>query len=1040
MKNVWKSLPLLFLLGYQQQILGQWVQLNGPTGGYVRVFGSAGSNLFVGGYGGVDLSTNGGTTWVNRSTGLPANVWIRSFLTIGSTTYAGTSFDGLFTTTNSGTSWSNVAALASKPVNALLSAGGRVYAGTRTAGIYHSTDQGASWQQSNLGLTNLDVNALIAAGTSVIAGTSNGIFVSTDNGGSWVRHGPTSSLYVYSFAVKDTFIFAGTDGNTLRSTDQGNTWNSLTGSPQFASAIVLSGTTLFTCRSAYTSAMYRSDNNGTSWTAVTAGLPFYSDIGVVALHGSTLFAGFDGPGIYRSTDNGSTWIESNTGFIRSQVSRLVVRSSSIHVGTDNSGVFESTDGGTTWTKRGLTGAPISALLHTGTTLIAGTIPETIGNPLHRSTDNGATWTDVASIYSNVSALLLRNTRVYAATSSDIYQSDKSGITWTRMKLPSTAPGASLATRNGVLYVRADATPYMTETNGMHWTRRSNIPGAQFYCLGTSTNSLLAGNATAAYWSSDQGSSWTQSLSKWTYCLVSIGGHVLAGGNGVSLSKDDGHTWTSVSTGLPASGSVKDLKILNGVVYAAVSGGGVWKRPLSEFDADYPPGLLAPADGATGLSSTVTFTWAAAAYGSTYRLRVFNPDGSLVTQRDVAGTAASGVALQANREYMWNVQAILTGYATLTSATWRLATKLDPMALLAPANGASGLGTTVMLDWSSAAPIKFSTAQVSRDSFQTAPQYEWKGILNAVLPVGNLSQATNYFWRVTGYNNDDSATSSIRKFTTGTYSGSFVMDGTKDGTSTVVASSGGRELAIALHGSTLYVSTNSANNQASDVFVFLTRNFSTPRSSPQGKAGTVVGYRCVLMNRLSDNLVVWLDSLGGIIGTGAASAVGAGVVEGTINLSTQMGINPPSSLGIAVGFYPSASGGTMTNQLPIGNGNANIDSAEFLRLMITDISGSDALVPTEMKLEQNFPNPFNPTTTIRYVVAAADLFEHAERHRHVSLRVFDLLGREVAVLVDEEQSPGAYTAIWNASGKASSVYYYQLRTGSRVFTKKMLLLR
>ena len=59
---------------------------------------------------------------------------------------------------------------------------------------------------------------------------------------------------------------------------------------------------------------------------------------------------------------------------------------------------------------------------------------------------------------------------------------------------------------------------------------------------------------------------------------------------------------------------------------------------------------------------------------------------------------------------------------------------------------------------------------------------------------------------------------------------------------------------------------------------------------------------------------------------------------------------------------------------------------------------------------------------------------------VSLRVYDLLDREVAVLVDEEKAPGSYTVTWNAAGTASGVYYYRIWAGGTIMTRSMILLK
>jgi len=105
-------------------------------------------------------------------------------------------------------------------------------------------------------------------------------------------------------------------------------------------------------------------------------------------------------------------------------------------------------------------------------------------------------------------------------------------------------------------------------------------------------------------------------------------------------------------------------------------------------------------------------------------------------------------------------------------------------------------------------------------------------------------------------------------------------------------------------------------------------------------------------------------------------------------------------------------------------------------------------PTEFSLEQNYPNPFNPTTKIKYTIGELILRQAQDDNAIesdilVSLKVFDVLGNEVATLVNETQPAGSYEVEFNVgqtSSLSSGVYYYQLRTGGFVETKKMILLR
>jgi hypothetical protein len=89
------------------------------------------------------------------------------------------------------------------------------------------------------------------------------------------------------------------------------------------------------------------------------------------------------------------------------------------------------------------------------------------------------------------------------------------------------------------------------------------------------------------------------------------------------------------------------------------------------------------------------------------------------------------------------------------------------------------------------------------------------------------------------------------------------------------------------------------------------------------------------------------------------------------------------------------------------------------------------VPKEFMLEQNFPNPFNPSTTIQYGLPARS---------HVNLTVFNTLGQSVSILVNGEQEAGYHEVQFDASGLSSGVYLYRIQAGEFVQTKRLLLLR
>ena len=196
-----------------------WQQTNGPEGGSIRAFAVSGTNLF-----------------------------------------AGTHYNGVFLSTNNGTSWTAVnSGLTSADVYALAVSGTNIFAGTYEGGVFRSTNNGTSWTAMNSGLTSTDVLALAVSGTNLFAGTNGGAFLSTNNGTSWtaVNSGLTAK-YVKALAVIGTNLFAGTNFGGV----------------------------------------FLSTNNGTSWTAMNSGLTETS-INAFAISGTNLFAGTLGGGVWR---------------------------------------------------------------------------------------------------------------------------------------------------------------------------------------------------------------------------------------------------------------------------------------------------------------------------------------------------------------------------------------------------------------------------------------------------------------------------------------------------------------------------------------------------------------------------------------------------------------------------------------------------------------------------------------------------------------------------------------------------------------------
>jgi hypothetical protein len=98
------------------------------------------------------------------------------------------------------------------------------------------------------------------------------------------------------------------------------------------------------------------------------------------------------------------------------------------------------------------------------------------------------------------------------------------------------------------------------------------------------------------------------------------------------------------------------------------------------------------------------------------------------------------------------------------------------------------------------------------------------------------------------------------------------------------------------------------------------------------------------------------------------------------------------------------------------------------------------IPTKFVMEQNYPNPFNPSTKIRYSIPQEVIGEKREEMLNVTLKIYDILGNEVATLVNEPQEPGYYEIDFNAKSLASGVYIYKLQYDKNVSVKKMIMMK
>jgi hypothetical protein len=202
-----------------------------------------------------------------------------------------------------------------------------------------------------------------------------------------------------------------------------------------------------------------------------------------------------------------------------------------------------------------------------------------------------------------------------------------------------------------------------------------------------------------------------------------------------------------------------------------------------------------------------------------------------------------------------------------------------------------------------------------------------------------------------------------------------------------------------------------------------------------RSGFITGYYQLFPASGSGDRISLLGSLmkGGVHGTGVA--VVGGTVTAAASSWTQFSVpftyissNTPDWASLSISL--------------VGPGSTDPKNGSYFLLDDLAFSGTASAVddanavPQSFTLDQNYPNPFNPSTTIQYSVA---------EQGHVSLKVYNVLGIEVASLVNEQKTAGTFSVNWNASGLPSGMYLYRLSVTSdkgQVFdqSKKLVLLK
>ncbi|MFH1195532.1 MAG: T9SS type A sorting domain-containing protein [bacterium] len=236
----------------------------------------------------------------------------------------------------------------------IATSGNTIFVGSSTDGIFKSTDNGSTWIQSNNGLPNttLDPKVILCDGEFVIAGIYwLGIYVSTNGGVDWsaANNGLPSDLITESIVKVGNDLFAGTNQGVFYSNDNAASWSGLNAGLPDLTVTALTIKEGYIFAAVYEKGVFRSPIDPINWINVSTGLPLDKRINCFEIIGNKIFLG-NWWGVYSSDDNGENWTQVNNGLGNNIVMCLAKYGNNLFAssGSGNGGVFATYDFGANW--------------------------------------------------------------------------------------------------------------------------------------------------------------------------------------------------------------------------------------------------------------------------------------------------------------------------------------------------------------------------------------------------------------------------------------------------------------------------------------------------------------------------------------------------------------------------------------------------------------------------------------------------------------------------------------------------------------------
>ncbi len=327
-----------------------------PSYSAIRAFTTDGSNLFAAGLNGMFTTTDNGTVWTPVAGGLPV-MEMRGLGVLGTDLFAGTISNGVYTSTDGGANWVPVNSGVRARAMTGLTVDGSILYGSG-AGVFGTTDDGNTWTEvrGNLNDSASAPKLVYASGDTLFVTEGNiynSLSRSLDGGQTWTRVWPD----LYNIGMVQNIVRTATGyltaaGSIYHSSDGGNSWSTVD-SAGTAGGYLFSVERLNGALFAFGQRVFKSTNEGSTWADVSPFPGFFTQVDVMTAVGSTIFAGDRYAGtIFSATvvvDSNSTWdVVSSPATGGGTIDQLYGSGSTLFACSDLLGVFRSTDNGASW--------------------------------------------------------------------------------------------------------------------------------------------------------------------------------------------------------------------------------------------------------------------------------------------------------------------------------------------------------------------------------------------------------------------------------------------------------------------------------------------------------------------------------------------------------------------------------------------------------------------------------------------------------------------------------------------------------------------